>query len=48
MVSRDSGKKDIAVENDFHDWLLNKKKGKEKSLEDCLRRLTGFKARKKK
>lgn len=46
MVSKDSGMKDIAVTTEFYDWLLNKKKGTDKSMEDCLRRLTKFKPRK--
>lgn len=46
MVSKESGLKDIAVTIEFHEWLLNKKKGKEKALEDCLRRLAKFKPRK--
>ncbi len=46
MVSKDSGKKDIAVEKEFYEWLLKKKQWNESRLEDCLRRLTRFKPRK--
>lgn len=36
-------RKTIKLTQEFYDWLLNKKKGKEKAIEDCLRRLTGYK-----
>ncbi len=48
MVSKSSGKKDVALELEFYKWLIDKKKGTEKALEDTLRRLTGFKQRGKK
>lgn len=47
MVRRDSGKKDIAVTVEFFGWLQSKRKGAESSIEDCLRRLTGYKKRKR-
>jgi hypothetical protein len=46
MVSKQSGKKDVALTNEFHQWLKKKQKWNDKSLEDCLRRLTKFKPRK--
>ena len=46
MVSKDSGKQDIAVEIEFKQWLLKKKKWNEERLEDTIRRLVGFKPRK--
>ena len=46
MVSIDSGKKDVAITNEFFKFLKKKQKWNEPSLEDCLRRLTKFKPRK--
>lgn len=48
MVSKSTGKKDVAIEKEFFDWLLSKKKGKEKAIEDTLRRLVKFKERRRK
>lgn len=47
MVSKDSGKQDVALEKEFKEWLLKKKKWNEESLEDTIRRLVGFKQRKR-
>ncbi len=46
MVSKDTGKKDVAITKEYFKWLKKKQKWNEPSLEDCLRRLTNFKARK--
>ncbi len=48
MVSKDTGKKDVALTIEFHKWLQKKQRWNDKSLEDCLRRLTKFKPRKEK
>ncbi len=46
MVSKQSGKKDIALTLEFYQWILNKKKGTDKAIEDTLRRLVKYKTRK--
>ncbi len=45
MVSKSTGKKDIAVKEEFYDWIIDKKQGKEKAIEDTLRRLLKYKKR---
>lgn len=47
MVSRNAMRKTIAVEENYWDFIENKRK-KNENLEDCLRRLTKFKPRKEK
>lgn len=47
MVSKNFKRKTIAVEENYWNFIENKRK-KNENLEDCLRRLTKFKARKEK
>lgn len=39
--------KTIKVSEEFYKFLLDKKLGKERAIEDALRRLLGYKARKR-
>ncbi len=48
MVSKSSGKKDMALETSFHNFIMKQKRWGETAGEDVLRRLLNYKPRRKK